>query len=303
MCVFLWHFLLFIRHRIERHTTHQTNWPKCDLTLGGSSKVVEVKVSVLRSTVVQVLSDKSFWRVLIKGKNRTSHSTQLSTFYCRRIHKTEKYFFDVDWCLWSWLIDCISQVVSRECPGRCVSPDHVPTWDTWVLAATHRALEVRSPTTGNVLNVDRRLRVNVRWIYLWLAASGQTMAPRPSMGVPGPRSIPPYKYATSVRNPNPQVVQPIAMQQVWSKVNMYRQSDLFRQKSCSPRSSTCVFRLSQLCTFRARSLSPPPCSLPRLHKSRNRCWVRVMFDYFYFLKYRITWGKMRKKNLKKMTLL
>uniref|UniRef100_A0A3B5M874 Polyadenylate-binding protein n=1 Tax=Xiphophorus couchianus TaxID=32473 RepID=A0A3B5M874_9TELE len=33
-----------------------------------------------------------------------------------------------------------------------------------------------------------------------------------SMGVPGPRAMPPYKYATSVRNPNPQVVQPIATQ-------------------------------------------------------------------------------------------
>lgn len=43
------------------------------------------------------------------------------------------------------------------------------------------------------------------------------MAPRPSMGVPGPRAMPPYKYATGVRNPNPQVVQPIALQQVRMK--------------------------------------------------------------------------------------
>lgn len=43
------------------------------------------------------------------------------------------------------------------------------------------------------------------------------MAPRPSMGVPGPRAMPPYKYATGVRNPNPPVVQPIALQQVWAK--------------------------------------------------------------------------------------
>ncbi|XP_035023741.1 polyadenylate-binding protein 4 isoform X2 [Hippoglossus stenolepis] len=35
-------------------------------------------------------------------------------------------------------------------------------------------------------------------------AAGQSMAPRPSMGVPGPRAMPPYKYATGVRNPNPQ---------------------------------------------------------------------------------------------------
>lgn len=52
-----------------------------------------------------------------------------------------------------------------------------------------------------------------------LLASGQAMAPRPSMGVPGPRAMPPYKYATGVRNPNPQVVQPIALQQVWAKKN------------------------------------------------------------------------------------
>uniref|UniRef100_A0A8C7XGI4 Polyadenylate-binding protein n=1 Tax=Oryzias sinensis TaxID=183150 RepID=A0A8C7XGI4_9TELE len=39
-------------------------------------------------------------------------------------------------------------------------------------------------------------------------SSGQAMAPRPSMGVPGPRTMAPYKYATSVRNPNPQVAQP-----------------------------------------------------------------------------------------------
>uniref|UniRef100_A0AAQ6IGG3 Polyadenylate-binding protein n=1 Tax=Anabas testudineus TaxID=64144 RepID=A0AAQ6IGG3_ANATE len=46
-----------------------------------------------------------------------------------------------------------------------------------------------------------------------LPATGQSMAPRPSVGVPGPRAMPPYKYATGVRNPNPPVVQPIALQQ------------------------------------------------------------------------------------------
>lgn len=49
-----------------------------------------------------------------------------------------------------------------------------------------------------------------------LLASNQAMAPRPSMGVPAPRAMPPYKYATGVRNPNPQVVQP-ALQQVGAK--------------------------------------------------------------------------------------
>ena len=43
---------------------------------------------------------------------------------------------------------------------------------------------------------------------------GQPMGPRPSMGVAAPRAMPPYKYASGVRNPNPQVVQPIALQQV-----------------------------------------------------------------------------------------
>uniref|UniRef100_A0A668U875 PABP n=1 Tax=Oreochromis aureus TaxID=47969 RepID=A0A668U875_OREAU len=35
-----------------------------------------------------------------------------------------------------------------------------------------------------------------------------SMGPRPSVGVSGPRAMPPYKYATGVRNPNPQVTQP-----------------------------------------------------------------------------------------------
>ncbi|XP_068195555.1 polyadenylate-binding protein 4 [Antennarius striatus] len=57
-------------------------------------------------------------------------------------------------------------------------------------------------------------------------ASGQTMAPRPSMGVPGPRTMPPYKYATGVRNPNPQVVQPIALQPAQPAVHVQGQEPL-----------------------------------------------------------------------------
>ncbi|GAA6229751.1 polyadenylate-binding protein 4-like isoform X3 [Lates japonicus] len=57
-------------------------------------------------------------------------------------------------------------------------------------------------------------------------ATGQAMAPRPSMGVPGPRAMPPYKYATSVRNPNPQVVQPIALQQAQPAVHVQGQEPL-----------------------------------------------------------------------------
>ncbi|XP_034713621.1 polyadenylate-binding protein 4 [Etheostoma cragini] len=57
-------------------------------------------------------------------------------------------------------------------------------------------------------------------------ASGQAMAPRPSMGVSGPRAMPPYKYATGVRNPNTQVVQPIALQQVQPAVHVQGQEPL-----------------------------------------------------------------------------
>ncbi|XP_054469771.1 polyadenylate-binding protein 4 [Anoplopoma fimbria] len=57
-------------------------------------------------------------------------------------------------------------------------------------------------------------------------ASGQAMAPRPSMGVPGPRAMPPYKYASGVRNPNPQVVQPINLQQAQAAVHVQGQEPL-----------------------------------------------------------------------------
>jgi len=57
-------------------------------------------------------------------------------------------------------------------------------------------------------------------------ATGQTMGPRPSMGVPGPRAMPPYKYATGVRNSNPQVVQPIALQQAQPAVHVQGQEPL-----------------------------------------------------------------------------
>lgn len=56
-------------------------------------------------------------------------------------------------------------------------------------------------------------------------ASSQAMAPRPSMGVPAPRAMPPYKYATGVRNPNPGVVQP-ALQQAQPAVHVQGQEPL-----------------------------------------------------------------------------
>ncbi|XP_017273061.1 polyadenylate-binding protein 4 [Kryptolebias marmoratus] len=57
-------------------------------------------------------------------------------------------------------------------------------------------------------------------------ATNQAMAPRPSMGVSGPRAMPPYKYATGVRNPNPQVVQPIPLQQAQPAVHVQGQEPL-----------------------------------------------------------------------------
>ncbi|CAI5695265.1 polyadenylate-binding protein 4 [Oreochromis niloticus] len=57
-------------------------------------------------------------------------------------------------------------------------------------------------------------------------AGGQSMGPRPSVGVSGPRAMPPYKYATGVRNPNPQVVQPIALQQTQPAVHVQGQEPL-----------------------------------------------------------------------------
>merc|ERR1719348_1328636 len=51
------------------------------------------------------------------------------------------------------------------------------------------------------------------------------MGPRPS-SIPTPRAMPPYKYATSVRNSNPQVVQPIALQQAQPAVHVQGQEPL-----------------------------------------------------------------------------
>lgn len=107
-------------------------------------------------------------------------------------------------------------------------------------------------------------------VFSLLLASGQSMAPRPSMGVPGPRAMPPYKYATGVRNPNPQVVQPIALQQVPHHLPAILSPQTYEYFSLLwPLSAN--FRLSRLCTFRARSLSLPPCWLLHPPRSRNRC--------------------------------
>lgn len=113
------------------------------------------------------------------------------------------------------------------------------------------------------------------------------MAPRPSVGVPGPRAMPPYKYATGVRNPNPPVVQPIALQQVWTKRPM-RSPCVSVMSRSQPRNNFHYFafflpfaRLSQLYMFRVRSLSQPPCWLLHPPRSRNRCWVKLPFHNEY----------------------
>uniref|UniRef100_A0A8B9KY46 Polyadenylate-binding protein n=1 Tax=Astyanax mexicanus TaxID=7994 RepID=A0A8B9KY46_ASTMX len=56
---------------------------------------------------------------------------------------------------------------------------------------------------------------NLSFLYS-TGGTGQPMGPRPALGVTTPRAMPPYKYATAVRNTQPQVVQPIALQQVCS---------------------------------------------------------------------------------------
>ncbi|KAM9432923.1 polyadenylate-binding protein 4-like isoform 1-T1 [Salvelinus alpinus] len=59
-----------------------------------------------------------------------------------------------------------------------------------------------------------------------IGIAGQAMGPRPSMGVPAPRAMTSYKYATSVRNTNPQVVHPIALQQSQPVVDVQGQEPL-----------------------------------------------------------------------------
>uniref|UniRef100_A0AAQ5ZRG3 Polyadenylate-binding protein n=1 Tax=Amphiprion ocellaris TaxID=80972 RepID=A0AAQ5ZRG3_AMPOC len=60
---------------------------------------------------------------------------------------------------------------------------------------------------ASVCNIVNKTNIRMlKWTtfsFIYIA-----MAPRPSMGVPGPRAMPPYKYASGVRNPNPQVAQP-----------------------------------------------------------------------------------------------
>ncbi|XP_048860715.1 polyadenylate-binding protein 4 isoform X3 [Brienomyrus brachyistius] len=56
--------------------------------------------------------------------------------------------------------------------------------------------------------------------------SSQPLGPRPCMGVPSPRAAPPYKYASSVRSTQNQVVQPVALQQPQAAVHVQGQEPL-----------------------------------------------------------------------------
>uniref|UniRef100_A0A671Q587 Polyadenylate-binding protein n=1 Tax=Sinocyclocheilus anshuiensis TaxID=1608454 RepID=A0A671Q587_9TELE len=49
---------------------------------------------------------------------------------------------------------------------------------------------------------------NVIYFFPQLGGTSQPMVPRPGMGVTTPRAMPPYKYATAIRNTQPQVTQP-----------------------------------------------------------------------------------------------
>uniref|UniRef100_A0A665UFY7 Polyadenylate-binding protein n=1 Tax=Echeneis naucrates TaxID=173247 RepID=A0A665UFY7_ECHNA len=100
----------------------------------------------------------------------------------------------------------------RAMPANAIINQFQPTSGYFMPAVP----QAQNRTTYYAPNQLAQMRPNPRWQQQGGRgqAAGQAMAPRPSMGVPGPRAIPPYKYATGVRNPNPQVVQPIAQSAV-----------------------------------------------------------------------------------------
>uniref|UniRef100_A0A3P9MY53 Polyadenylate-binding protein n=1 Tax=Poecilia reticulata TaxID=8081 RepID=A0A3P9MY53_POERE len=109
----------------------------------------------------------------------------------------------------------------RAMPANAIINQFQPTSGYFMPAVP----QAQNRTTYYAPNQLAQMRPNPRWqqqgvcllfkfvlfrLYFisLLLGAGQTMGPRQSMGVPGPRAMPPYKYATSVRNPNPQVTQP-----------------------------------------------------------------------------------------------
>uniref|UniRef100_A0A672LT20 Polyadenylate-binding protein n=1 Tax=Sinocyclocheilus grahami TaxID=75366 RepID=A0A672LT20_SINGR len=67
---------------------------------------------------------------------------------------------------------------------------------------------------------------NVIYFFPQLGGTSQPMVPRPGMGVMTPRAMPPYKYATAIRNTQPQVMQPITLQQTQPAVHVQGQEPL-----------------------------------------------------------------------------
>uniref|UniRef100_A0A673LEK8 Polyadenylate-binding protein n=1 Tax=Sinocyclocheilus rhinocerous TaxID=307959 RepID=A0A673LEK8_9TELE len=76
------------------------------------------------------------------------------------------------------------------------------------------------PQVGEIQNF------NVIYFFPQLGGTSQPMVPRPGMGVTTPRAMPPYKYATAIRNTQPQVVQPITLQQTQPAVHVQGQEPL-----------------------------------------------------------------------------
>lgn len=157
---------------------HQISLPKCVLTPDGSNKVVEVKVSVIDFTAHMLLMDFD------------EQSRALYCFHC---------FLPLFLLLGGF----------QGMPNTLRQPGP---------RGSMRQMTPNSSSRGVFSNFSfKSFNLTVRRLKMYILlhpGSAQTMAPRPSMGVPGPRNVPPYKYATGVRNPNPQVVQPIALQQV-----------------------------------------------------------------------------------------
>uniref|UniRef100_A0A3B4A1P2 Polyadenylate-binding protein n=1 Tax=Periophthalmus magnuspinnatus TaxID=409849 RepID=A0A3B4A1P2_9GOBI len=119
----------------------------------------------------------------------------------------------------------------RAMPANAIINQFQPTSGYFMPAVP----QAQNRTTYYAPNQLAQMRPNPRWqqqggrgqvLYSCCLATGQAMATRPAVGVAGPRAIPPYKYATGVRNPNPQVVQPIPLQQPQPAVHVQGQEPL-----------------------------------------------------------------------------
>uniref|UniRef100_A0A8C5HZR0 Polyadenylate-binding protein n=1 Tax=Gouania willdenowi TaxID=441366 RepID=A0A8C5HZR0_GOUWI len=105
----------------------------------------------------------------------------------------------------------------RAMPANAIINQFQPTGGYFMPAVP----QTQNRTTYYAPNQMAQMRPNPRWQQQGGRGQGEphachaprkqghpsAMAPRPSMGVPGPRAMPPYKYAGAVRNPNPQVAQ------------------------------------------------------------------------------------------------